>query len=160
VQIDRLQQLAREALDELRLLILELRPPDLERDGLAGALRKEVDMLRQLHDVEILIEVEDGVGTGSRDADVLRIAQEALHNALRHAAPDHVSLRVAGHGDRLLVEVRDDGAGFEPGDTELRSKHLGLTSMEERARSIGGRLELRSAPGAGTVVRLEVANGG
>jgi signal transduction histidine kinase len=160
VQIDRLQQLAREALDELRLLILELRPPDLERDGLAGALRKEVDMLRQLHDVEILIEVEDGVGTGSRDADVLRIAQEALHNALRHAAPDHVSLRVAGHGDRLLVEVTDDGAGFEPGDTELRSKHLGLTSMEERARSIGGRLELRSAPGAGTVVRLEVANGG
>jgi signal transduction histidine kinase len=160
VQIDRLQQLAREALDELRLLILELRPPDLERDGLAGALRKEVDMLRQLHDVEILIDVEDGVGTGSRDADVLRIAQEALHNALRHAAPDHVSLRVAGHGDRLLVEVRDDGAGFEPGDSELRSKHLGLTSMEERARSIGGRLELRSAPGAGTVVRLEVANGG
>jgi signal transduction histidine kinase len=160
VQIDRLQQLAREALDELRLLILELRPPELERDGLAGALRKEVDMLRQLHDVEILIEVEDGVGTGSRDPDVLRIAQEALHNALRHAAPDHVSLTVAGHGDRLLVEVRDDGAGFEPGDTELRSKHLGLTSMEERARSIGGRLELRSAPGAGTVVRLEVANGG
>ncbi|HWF24666.1 MAG TPA: sensor histidine kinase, partial [Solirubrobacteraceae bacterium] len=160
VQIDRLQQLAREALDELRLLILELRPPELERDGLAGALRKEVDMLRQLHDVEILIEVEDGIGTGSRDPDVLRIAQEALHNALRHAAPDHVSLTVAGHGDRLLVEVRDDGAGFEPGDTELRSKHLGLTSMEERARSIGGRLELRSAPGAGTVVRLEVANGG
>ena len=158
-QIDRLQQLAREALDELRLLILELRPPDLERDGLAGALRKEVDMLRQLHDVEIRIEVEDGVGTGSRDPDVLRIAQEALHNALRHAAPDHVTLRVAGHGGRLLVEVTDDGAGFEPRDTELRSKHLGLTSMEERARSIGGRLELRSAPGAGTVVRLEVANG-
>jgi signal transduction histidine kinase len=160
VQIDRLQQLAREALDELRLLILELRPPDLERDGLAGALRKEVDMLRQLHEVEILIDVEDGVGTGSRDPDVLRIAQEALHNALRHAAPDQVSLRVAGHGDRLLVEVRDDGAGFEPGDIELRSKHLGLTSMEERARSIGGRLELRSAPGEGTLVRLEVANGG
>ncbi|MEA2197056.1 MAG: hypothetical protein QOJ25_1107 [Solirubrobacteraceae bacterium] len=160
VQIDRLQQLGREALDELRLLILELRPPDLERDGLATALRKEVDMLRQLHDVEILVDVEEGVGSGSRDADILRIAQEALHNALRHAAPDHVSLRVAGNGDRILVEVRDDGAGFEPGDTELRSKHLGLTSMEERARSIGGRLELRSAPGAGTVVRLEVANGG
>ncbi len=157
LQIDRIKQVAREALDELRLLILELRPPDLERDGLAGALRKEVDMLRQLHDVEIVIEVDEGVGGGARDAEVLRIAQEALHNALRHAAPDRVSIRVAGGGDRLLVEVIDDGAGFEPGDAELRSRHLGLTSMEERARSIGGRLELRSAPGAGTTVRLEVA---
>jgi signal transduction histidine kinase len=160
LQIDRVQQLARQALDELRLLILELRPPDLERDGLAGALRKEVDMLRQLHDVEIVLEVEDGINGGARDAEVLRIAQEALHNALRHAAPDRVSVRVAGAGDRLLVEVIDDGAGFEPGDGELRSKHLGLTSMEERARSIGGTLELRSAPGAGTTVRLEVASDG
>jgi signal transduction histidine kinase len=159
VQIERLQQLAREALDELRLLILELRPPDLERDGLAGALRKEVDMLRKLHDVEILIEVEDRTGDGARDADVLRIAQEALHNALRHAAPDRVSVRIAGDDDRLLMEVVDNGAGFEPADAELRSKHLGLTSMEERARSIGGRLEIRSAPGSGTTVRLEVATG-
>jgi signal transduction histidine kinase len=159
-QIDRLQELAREALDELRLLILELRPPDLERDGLAGALRKEVDMLRQLHDVEILIDVEDGAGGRDGDPDVLRIAQEALHNALRHAAPTRVSVTVAGDGDRLLVEVIDDGAGFEPGDAELRSKHLGLTSMEERARSIGGRLELHSVPGVGTTVRLEVTPGG
>jgi signal transduction histidine kinase len=159
-QIDRLQELAREALDELRLLILELRPPELERDGLAGALRKEVEMLRRLHDVEILVEVEDGVGGGDRDADVLRITQEALHNALRHAAPDRVSVRVVEEGDRLLVEVIDDGAGFEPGDSELRSKHLGLTSMEERARSIGGRLELRSGPGEGTTVRLEVTPDG
>ena len=161
VQIDRVQRVAREALDELRLLILELRPPDLERDGLAGALRKEVEMLRQLNDVEIVLEVQDGagVGVGARDADVLRIAQEALHNALRHAAPERVSVRLATERDRLLVEVVDDGAGFEPGDAELRSKHLGLTSMEERARSIGGHLELRSAPGAGTTVRLEVASG-
>ena len=161
VQIDRLQQLAREAHEELRSLILELRPPDLERDGLAGALRKEVDVLRRLHDVEIVIDVEDGAAAGRFDADVLRIAQEAVHNALRHAAPARVSIRVAGDGDGLLVvEVVDDGSGFEPGDAELRSKHLGLTSMEERARSIGGRLELRSVPGSGTTVRLEVTRRG
>jgi signal transduction histidine kinase len=114
-------------------------------------------VLRQLHDVEILIDIQGGADGGERDADVLRIAQEALHNALRHAAPHRVTVTVAGDGERLLVEVTDDGAGFEPADAELRSKHLGLTSMEERARSIGGRLELRSAPGAGTTVRLEVA---
>jgi len=157
LQIDRLQRLAREALAELRSLILELRPPDLERDGLAGALRKEVDMLRRLHDVEIELDVQNGAGAGAHDPDVLRIAQEAMHNALRHGAPGRVSVRLAGDGDGgLVVEVLDDGSGFEPGDSEVRSKHLGLTSMEERARSIGGRLEVRSAPGAGTAVRLEV----
>ena len=159
-QVDRLGTLAREALDELRLLIGELRPPDLERDGLAGALRKEVDLMRELHDVEIELEVNDGAGSGDRDADVLRIAQEALHNAVRHAAPAHVSVRLHRHDGRLLVEVRDDGGGFEPSDADLRSKHLGLTSMEERAKAIGGRLELRSAPGEGTTVRLEVQDHG
>lgn len=55
-----------------------------------------------------------------------------------------------------MVEVNDDGIGFDPGRAELRSRHLGLTSMEERARELGGRLAIRSAPGAGTTVRLEV----
>ena len=57
----------------------------------------------------------------------------------------------------LRLEVADDGIGFDPGDPELRSRHLGLTSMEERARELGGRLAVRSAPGAGTTVRLEVS---
>ena len=56
----------------------------------------------------------------------------------------------------LRVEVADDGIGFDPGDPELRSRHLGLTSMEERARELGGRLAVTASPGAGTVVSLEV----
>jgi signal transduction histidine kinase len=63
-------------------------------------------------------------------------------------------------GGDLILEVADDGIGFDPRDPELRSRHLGLTSMEERARELGGRLELWAAPGAGTTVRLEVARGG
>jgi signal transduction histidine kinase len=58
-----------------------------------------------------------------------------------------------------VLEVTDDGAGFDPADPELRSRHLGLTSMEERARRLGGRLEVLSAPGEGTMVRLEVPRG-
>src|SRR4051794_27590697 len=82
-QVDRLQDLARESLDELRSLLLELRPPDLERDGLGGALRKHVEVMRALHDVEIDLEVDDvRAPDGRRDREVLRIAQEALHNAL------------------------------------------------------------------------------
>jgi signal transduction histidine kinase len=155
-QVERLSGLAREALEELRSLILELRPADLERDGLEGAQRKEVELLRRLHDVEIELETSDDLGGSS---EVLRIVQEALHNALRHADPHKVLVRLRHTHDRLLVEVTDDGIGFEPGQAELRSRHLGLTSMEERARDLGGHLEIRSAPGRGTTVRLEVADG-
>ena len=137
VQMERLQQLAREALDELRSLILELRPPDLDRDGLCGALRKHVDVLRRLHPVEIDVNVDDSVsagGDGGRDREVLRIAQEALQNAVRHAGAQHVALHLSAQNGHLALEVADDGVGFDPADPELRSKHLGLTSMEERAR--------------------------
>jgi len=160
-QVERLKALSREALDELRSLIMELRPPDLDRDGLCGALRKHVEVLRELHGVEIELNVDDAVSAGDgRDQEVFRIAQEALQNALRHAHAQHVRLRV-GHADgHLALEVRDDGVGFRPDDPELRSRRLGLTSMEERAGRIGGRLEIHSAPGRGTDIKLEVATDG
>jgi signal transduction histidine kinase len=155
--VQRFQALAREALDELRSLILGLRPPELERDGLAGALRKEVAMLERVHGVPIELDIDDQVGGDTdRCLAVLRIAHEAIHNALRHARPEQVTVALAQDNGTLTVEVHDDGIGFEPSNTELRSRHLGLTSMEERARELGGRLQIHSSPGAGTTVRLEV----
>ena len=155
--VERLRTLAREALDELRTLILGLRPAELERDGLAGALGKEVEMLRRVHGVEIELQADGALdGSSDRDRAVLRIAHEALHNALRHARADHVRVALHERDGGLVVEVTDDGVGFEPDRAQLRSRHLGLTSMEERARELGGRLEIRSAPGDGTTVRLEV----
>jgi len=161
-KVARTGELARETLDELRSLVLELRPPDLDRDGLDGALRKHVEVLRRVHGIEIDADLASAASAGAaeRDREVLRIAQEALQNAIRHAAPKRVTLHLAGDGEagggRLVLEVTDDGVGFEPADPELRSTRLGLTSMEERASRIGGRLAIRSAPAAGTTVRLEV----
>ena len=164
--LERLRSLAGEALEELRSLILELRPPELERDGLCGALRKHAEMLRRLHHVEIEVDIDDSVvaapvagGSGARDREILRVAQEALQNAIRHADPQRVGVRLARHDGRLELEVSDDGAGFDPADPELRARRLGLTSMEERAQRLGGTLEIRSAPGAGTTVRLEAPGG-
>ncbi len=156
-QLGRVGELAREALAELRSLILGLRPPELERDGLHGALRKEVEMLGQIHGVRIELDA-DGAETGpaARDAAVLRIAAEALHNALRHSGAARIAVRLAQDGGRLVLEVSDDGRGFEPQRAELRSKHLGLTSMEQRASELGGRLAIRSSLGSGTTIRLEV----
>jgi signal transduction histidine kinase len=157
-QVAKLGTLAQEALDELRSLLFELRPLDLEQDGLCGALRKHVEVLRRLQQRDIEIDVPgDGVPTDiPRDREILRIAQEALQNALRHSEADHLAVALRADNGTLVLEVSDDGVGFDPRAPELRSQRLGLTSMEERAQRIGGHLKIRSEVGIGTTVRLEV----
>jgi signal transduction histidine kinase len=159
-QLARLQELAQQALDELRSLIFELRPPDLEHDGLCGALRKHVDVLRRLQPAT-RIELDGDLELARdphRDRELFRIAQEALQNALRHADAKRIKVRFHWDRDRLVLEVADDGVGFDPEAPELRSRRLGLTSMEERAQRIGAQLEIRSAAGAGTTVHIETAH--
>ncbi len=159
-QVERLGRLAREALDELRALVLELRPPDLERDGLGGTLRKHVEVLRSPHGAGVECDVDATLTLGAEaDREVLRVAQEALHNALRHAGAARVVVALHEREGRIALEVRDDGVGFDPDDPDLRSRHLGLTSMEERAARLGGALSIRSSPGEGTAVVLEIPRG-
>jgi signal transduction histidine kinase len=161
-QVEKLKLLAQQALDELRSLIFELRPPDLERDGLCGALRKHVEVLRRLQpgageiDLDVDAEIERDP---ARDRELLRIAQEALQNALKHAQARHVHVRLAQQNGHVLLEVTDDGVGFDPDAPDLRSRRLGLTSMEERAERIGARLEIESERGKGTAVNLEAPVG-
>ena len=123
-------------------------------------------MLARIHGIEIDLEIEGSApaagsnGDGEREFAILRIAHEALNNAVRHAGAEHVTVRLSQRPDVVTVEVRDDGVGFDPHSAEVRSRHLGLTSMEERARELGGRLEIRSAPGSGTTVLLLVEGDG
>jgi signal transduction histidine kinase len=156
-QIERLGELAQEALAELRGLIFELRPASLEEEGLAATLRKHVDMLRRVHgrDVELRI---SGAAQPPPEAEteMFRIAQEALNNALRHADAERIELRLQARDGRLTLTVADDGVGFDPKAPGVRSRRLGLTSMEERARALGGSLVVVSRPGDGTTVTLEV----
>jgi signal transduction histidine kinase len=159
-QVDRLGELAQDAISELRSLVFQLRPAAIETEGLAEALRKHVEVLRRVHSTELSLELS---GTPRLrpgvDDHVFRIAQEALHNALRHARAGHIAVRLEENGEGLGLSVSDDGAGFDPDAAALRARRLGLTSMEERARELGGRLSIESAPGAGTSVRLEVGSG-
>jgi signal transduction histidine kinase len=159
-QVAKVSESARQALDELRALIFELRPPDLARDGLCGALRKHVEVVGALQPAGIDLDLDaDVVADPVRAREILRIAQEALGNALRHARAEHVWVALHGDDGRVVLEVRDDGVGFDPGAAAVRSRRLGLTSMEERAARLGGTLSVSSAPGAGTSVRLEAARG-
>jgi signal transduction histidine kinase len=90
------------------------------------------------------------------DEEVFRIAQESLQNALLHARASRIELRLEEDAGGLRLTVTDDGSGFEPEEAGLRSRRLGLTSMEERARALGARLRIESAPGQGTTIELEV----
>jgi signal transduction histidine kinase len=171
-EIERLQELARSAIAEMRALVFELRAPELDSDGFVATLRKHVDILRRVHRTDVRLEVRgDGEGCGCPDTaadlgldpvlerELLRVAQEALSNALRHARARSVRVVLEPWPAAVRLVVSDDGVGFDPDDRQVRATHLGLTSMRERARDLGGSLEIVSAPGSGTEVRLEVPRG-
>jgi signal transduction histidine kinase len=156
-QLQRVQDLARAGMEELRSLIFELRPAALADEGLAATLRKHVGVLRHVHHQDIALQVAGTTSPGgAADGDVFRVAQEAVHNALRHAHADHIRVGLDARDGRLILTVDDDGVGFDPVAAAVRSKRLGLTSMEERARGMGGTLTIASSAGSGTRVRLEV----
>jgi signal transduction histidine kinase len=156
-QLRRVQALARGAMDELRSVVFELRPASLESEGLAQVLRKHVEVLRRVTGKEIRLHVAAPPSLGPEAAgQVFRIAQEALQNALRHADAGRIEVRLENGGGRLALSVADDGRGFDAAVPGLRGRRLGLTSMEERAGELGGRLAIDSRPGGGTTVRLDV----
>jgi signal transduction histidine kinase len=156
-QVARLGELAQEALGELRGLVFELRPASLEAEGLAATLRKQVDVLERVHARAIEVRIAGSASCAPEaEGEVLRVAQEALNNALRHAEAERIELRMESRDGRLIVTIADDGIGFDPDDRALRARRLGLTSMEERARGLGGTLAVVSRPGEGTTVTLEV----
>jgi signal transduction histidine kinase len=160
-ELSRVQRLAREASAELRAVLAELRPPALSEDGLVAALHKHVETLRRAHQVALTLEATTTCAVPSDVEDtIFRVAQEALHNALRHADPNVITVRLETCGDAVVLEVRDDGRGFDATASEaVAARRLGLASMRERAVRLGGTLVVRSEPGAGTVVRVEVPLG-
>jgi signal transduction histidine kinase len=156
-QVEHLQVLAHEAVVELRSLVFQLRPAEIETEGLGAALRSHVDVLRRAHRAEISLELTGSPRLRSGiDDEVFRIAQESLQNALRHSGAGRIDVRLDEGSGGLRLAVADDGVGFEPEEAGLRSRRLGLTSMEERARALGGRLRIDSGPGRGTTITLEV----
>jgi signal transduction histidine kinase len=160
-QLDRLRELAGSALAEMRSLVETLRPADLEADGLVGALRKRVELLRRVHDVPLSLSVRGPVRLRDQtlEREVFRVATEALSNALQHAGAHRISVTLETGGDAVKLVVSDDGAGFDLAAVRRTSRRLGLTSMRERAEALGGVLHVDTAPGDGTRLTLEVPAG-
>ena len=144
--------------DELRSLILQLRPPELERDGLGASLAKHLEVVGRAHDLTTRLDGDDDLGDVGAEVEqaLFRIAQEALTNAVRHAEAATVVVRLKRVDGHVVLTVRDDGRGFEPTHRAVSSRRLGLVSMRERAADLGGTLAIESELGAGTTVRAEV----
>ena len=154
-----LRQLTQAALAEMRALIFELRPGALQEEGLVAAVRKHAAAVAAREGLDVRVEAtRDEFELGPDAAEQLyRLVQEALHNVVKHANAHSATIRVrsaADEADALIVEVIDDGAGFDPGAPY--PGHLGLPGMHQRARRLGGRLEVVSSAGAGTTVRATI----
>jgi nitrate/nitrite-specific signal transduction histidine kinase len=155
--LQELQQTAQEALQEMRLLIFELRPSVLAESGLVAALQARLETVEGRAGLETSFKVE---GADQRIAPEIeeglyRISQEALNNALKHAQARRIQVFLRQNQSTVLLEIIDDGLGFEP-SLARQQGGLGLRGMEERAARMGADLSVRSRPGAGTQVRVEV----
>jgi signal transduction histidine kinase len=167
-QVALAQELAIAALDETRSAIAGLRPPILDDLGLAASLESLGHSFPQL---DVQVEATRSRMTEHVETAVYRTAQEALQNAAKHANARNVRVRLYLQRDKMVLEVADDGTGFDPAaigganggaaaaaGAALASQPtgFGLAAMRERAELLGGKLELASAPGRGATVRLTV----
>jgi two-component system sensor histidine kinase DegS len=154
-----LRDMLRRELGNVRDFINQLRPPLLDELGLDGAINEAVEHQRTLSHLTIttrLAAPDETLDDGQRTT-ILRVAQEALQNVRKHAEASTVTVETAIVGGAWTLEVRDDGRGFDAPTALVRGRrNFGLQFMRERAEMIGARLDIRSQPGDGTVVRLSI----
>lgn len=152
----RTQDVLHEEIRGLRQLMTELRPSVLDERGLADALEHQCEVIRQQAGIELTLDVslKDRLEPALETV-VYRVAQEALANVVKHARAGSASLAARSDDRSIILEVRDDGVGFDPREAAglLAEGHLGLVAMRERVEMAGGSWELRSRPGPGTLIR-------
>jgi signal transduction histidine kinase len=147
-------------IDRVRRISTDLRPPLLDEVGLFPALRAHVDSQRALSGIAIEFEANESDGLrldSAREIACFRVVQEAITNALRHAAPQRIQVRVIRRPGAISLSIADDGRGFDTATLAAASAgHLGVAGMEERVRARGGQFRVNSRPGNGTTVAVEM----
>jgi two-component system sensor histidine kinase DegS len=157
-----LRELLRRELGDVRTYLTQLRPPVLDELGLDGAIVDTIAMQAALSGLRIVPELHAPTGLLGDPAQtvVLRVVQEALQNVRKHAGATNVVVTSTLEGGQWMLEVRDDGRGFDTGAVAARGRrNFGLQFMRERAELVGAHFEVRSRPEAGTVVRLTIPLG-
>jgi signal transduction histidine kinase len=151
-----LRELVVATLQDVRRLAVELRPSALDDFGLAPAVERLVDGLREHSGLTIDFEARLGAHRlpPERETALYRVVQEALTNVVKHAGATRVGVVLTRRGDSVAAVVEDDGRGFDP--RTPRDGSLGIVGMRERAALVGGSLTVESRPGAGTTVAAQV----
>jgi signal transduction histidine kinase len=146
---------AQEALRDLRLLIFDLRPPMLEQEGLIAVIQSRLEAVevRAGFDAQLIVSGTPSLSLATQEG-LYRILQEALNNVLKHARASHVCVNLDFAPALTTLEVTDDGIGFDPKLAHEGRCGFGLRDVAERVRSLGGTLDIESAPGRGTHLRV------
>ncbi len=155
-EMERLEEMSRQAHSQIRELILQVRPVTLENEGLGAALDEYVTGTAEREGWQLKTNIDHGINpAGGASEGLFRIAQEALNNVSKHAAAQKVDVNLVREGGAIKMEIGDDGAGFNP-KKAARPTAVGLSGIRERTKAIGGSLELNSAPGKGTRITVRV----
>ena len=159
-EVDELAEQIQESIQDLRRLIYDLRPAALDELGLVPALRGYVARYREEQGLEVALALPAGGGRlpAALETALFRIVQEALNNVARHAQARRVEVELAWDERVVTLRVVDDGRGFDPRAAQTGT-HVGLWSMRERVKQLGGQFEVESAPGAGTKVKAVIPLG-
>jgi signal transduction histidine kinase/ligand-binding sensor domain-containing protein len=151
-QMEEISSLAMQAIGEVREIAYDLHPYQLDRLGLTGALQSMCSRIAGSTTTRFSVELDnvDGLIAKDQEIHVYRIAQESINNIVRHARAAHAAIRMARNGNRVVLTVQDDGAGFVSG-----VEGFGISGMRERTKILRGTLSVDSTPGKGTTVQAE-----
>jgi len=161
-ELQLLREILTRELRSVRAYLSQLRPPVLADLGLSGAIHEAADLVGSVVGATVAVDIDEGLDDLPEPVEIviLRVIQEALQNVRKHAAADSVRVRVNLEKGSWIVEVRDDGKGFDPDSVEVSGRrNFGLQFMRERSELIGARFEVRSRPDLGTVVRMAIPSG-
>jgi signal transduction histidine kinase len=155
--LDVARRMARHCLTEARRAVMDLRTSDIRDSDLVKALESGVRTWTAGYGMDVQLDLTQPCTALSSEAEqhLLRIAQEAVNNILKHAAASRISIKLHHDSRNLYLRISDDGRGFEPQEdlTPLEG-HFGLIGMSERAKRLGGTLHLASQPGTGTSIQV------
>ena len=161
-ELQQLRDVLTRELKGVRAYMSQLRPPLLADLGLSGAISEAANQIATALNIPVEVELEPEVDTLPETVEIvaLRVIQEALQNARKHAQPSSIRIRMWQDHGGWTLEVRDDGKGFDSDDPPVSGRrHFGLQFMRERAELIGARFEVRSSPNLGTAVRMTIPPG-
>ncbi len=155
-EMEKLEEMARQAHSQIRELILQIRPATLENEGLGPAMEEYVKNTAESEGWQVTARIDHNIRPdGMVSESLFRIAQEALNNISKHASADKVEVDLGREDDSITMEISDNGKGFDLTRT-IRPTAIGLSGIRERSKAIRGKLEIKSAPGDGTSIRVTV----